>query len=355
MSAPEVAVLQPADTVAGYHRLLGRRLAIIAVLLVVIVASLLLDFTLGPSGMPVAEVLQALFDRAGADPGSAVIVWDIRLPYALIAVAVGLALGLAGAEMQTILNNPLASPFTLGVSQAAAFGAALALVLDLTIPGVPQEWSVAVNAFIFAMLSAWLLDFVTRVVGMSTSGVVLFGIALFFSFDALLALLKYVATAEALQGVIMWTMGSLSRATWPKVIALFAACALLLPWSMRNAWRLTALRLGEDRAASFGVDVRRLRLGSLTRISLLTALAVSFVGTIGFIGLIAPHMARRLVGEDHRFYLPASALVGAVVMSVASVASKNIVPGVIVPVGIVTALVGIPLFMAIVFRHGGRA
>src|SRR5690606_6512327 len=159
------------------------------------------------------------------------------------------------------------------------------------------------------------------------------------------------ASAEALQGLVFWTMGSLSRATWPTVGGLLLAFALILPFSMRDSWRLTAMRLGEDRAASFGIDVRRLRLAALLRISLLSALAVAFVGTIGFIGLVAPHIARRLFGEDHRFYLPGSALVGGVILSLASLASKNIVSGLTIPVGIVTSLVGIPFFLAIVFRR----
>ena len=163
--------------------------------------------------------------------------------------------------------------------------------------------------------------------------------------------MQFVASAEALQGLVFWTMGSLSRATWLKLGALLLAFAIIMPMSMRDSWRLTAIRLGEDRAASFGVNVRRVRLRALVRISFLSALAVSFVGTIGFIGLVAPHIARGLFGEDHRFYLPGSALVGGVILSLASIASKNIVPGIIIPVGIVTSLVGIPFFLAVVFRR----
>jgi iron complex transport system permease protein len=132
---------------------------------------------------------------------------------------------------------------------------------------------------------------------------------------------------------------------------MLAVFALILPLSLRDTWKLTALRLGEDRATSFGINVSRLRLVSLLRISLLAALAVSFVGTIGFVGLIAPHIARRLFGEDHRFYLPGSALVGGVILSLASIASKNIVPGIIIPVGIVTSLVGVPFFLGVVLRR----
>ncbi|SUI54262.1 Probable ABC transporter permease protein HI_1471 [Serratia marcescens] len=264
------------------------------------------------------------------------IVWDIRLPYALMAVVVGFALGLAGAEMQTILNNPLASPFTLGVSSAAAFGAALAIVLGIGIPGIPDQWFISANAFIFALFAALMLDGITRWTRVATSGVVLFGIALVFTFNALVSMMQFIASEDTLQGLVFWTMGSLARASWDKLGILFGVFAVLLPLSMMSSWKLTALRLGEDRAVSFGIDVRRLRLTTLLRISMLSALAVAFVGPIGFIGLVAPHIARMIFGEDHRFYLPASALIGALVLSMASVASKNLVPGVIIPVGIVT-------------------
>jgi len=131
------------------------------------------------------------------------------------------------------------------------------------------------------------------------------------------------------------------------------ALLVLVPFSLLSSWKLTALRLGEDRAVSFGIDVRRLRLATLLRISIISALAVAFVGPIGFIGLVAPHIARMLFGEDHRFYLPASALTGALVLSMASVVSKNLIPGVIIPVGIVTSLVGVPFFLSIILRHRG--
>ncbi|MBY6346011.1 iron ABC transporter permease [Providencia rettgeri] len=341
----------PAPALADYQHILRRRWLLVGALVLVILASIVADFMLGPSGLSLGELSHALFNPEQSDPTTRVIVWEIRLPYALMAMAIGLALGLSGAEMQTILNNPLASPFTLGISSAAAFGASLAIVLDLSIPGIPQAWTIAANAFIFALLSALLLDAVARWGAMSTANLVLFGIALVFSFNALVSLVQFVASAEALQGLVFWTMGSLSRSSWGKVGIMLAVFALILPLSLRDTWKLTALRLGEDRATSFGINVSRLRLVSLLRISLLAALAVSFVGTIGFVGLIAPHIARRLFGEDHRFYLPGSALVGGVILSLASIASKNIVPGIIIPVGIVTSLVGVPFFLGVVLRR----
>lgn len=338
----------------SYASLLRRRLGLIGLIALAIVASFAWDFLHGPAGLAPGRLLELLVApvRGGRPDAEQLIVWGIRLPQALMAVLVGAALGLAGAEMQTVLDNPLASPFTLGLSEAAAFGAALAIVLGAVLPGM-GDWAVTLNAFLFALGAALLLDLAARMLAMSAAGVVLFGIALVFSFNALLWLLQYLASAEALQAVVFWIMGSLARANWPKVGAMAAVLALGLPLALRDAWRMTALRLGEERAASFGVDVNRLRRGSLLRTALLAGTAVSFVGTIGFIGLVAPHIARKLCGEDHRFYLPASALVGALMLSLAAVVAKAILPGAALPVGIVTALVGVPFFLAIVLRRGG--
>jgi len=342
-----------AAVASHYKKIILRRFILGGVLLLLILLSLLLDFTLGPSGISVATLWHTLFDAASADAGTRVIVWDLRLPFALMAVVVGLALGLAGAEMQTILNNPLASPFTLGVSSAASFGAALAIILGVGIPGIPDQWFISVNAFVFALMACFILDGISRWTRVATSGVVLFGIALVFTFNALISILQFVASEDTLQGLVFWTMGSLARASWDKLAILVVVLLIVVPLSLKNAWKLTALRLGEDRAVSFGINVRKLRLTTLLRISIISALTVAFVGPVGFIGLVAPHISRMMFGEDHRFYLPGSMLIGALVLSLASVLSKNIVPGVIIPVGIVTSLVGVPFFLSIIIRHRG--
>lgn len=334
----------------SYLKLTRHRVGLLFLLAGLIILSLLLDFSLGPAGLGPKALLNALLDPSSGT--NAVIVWHIRLPYALMAALVGVALGISGGEMQTVLDNPLASPYTLGVSAAAAFGASLAIVLHWHLPYVPENWMVPLEAFIFAVGSAGLLELVARARGHSTAMVVLFGIALVFTFHAFVALMQFIADEDALQDLVFWTMGSLTRADWGKITVMSIGCLLVLPFCFRAAPALTALRLGEDRAASYGVDTRRLRMMSLLRISILSALAVSFVGTIGFVGLVAPHIARRLLGEDHRFYLPGSALCGGLIMSLASIAAKNILPGVVIPVGIVTSLVGIPFFLAVVLRKG---
>jgi len=337
-----------------YRRLLWRRTGLVAGLAVLLLVSVLSDLASGASGMSLGRLVQGLFDPATLSATERVIIWNVRLPYALMAVLVGTALSLAGAEMQAILDNPLASPFTLGVSSSAALGASLAIAYPLSIAWMTAGVQVTVMAFVFACLSVVLLQAMSRLRGAGVESLVLFGIALVFSCNALVSLLQLLATEDVLQQLVFWTMGSLARADWNKLGILAVVVALVLPFSLRAAPAMTLLRMGEDRARSFGVDTRRLRFASLLRISLLSATAVAFVGTIGFVGLVGPHIARLLVGEDQRFLLPASALVGALMLSLSSIASKLIMPGVIVPVGIVTALVGVPIFVTLVFRRGRK-
>lgn len=339
---------------AAHERQSFRRVMIVVGLLALLLASFLVDLAIGPSSLAVIDTLRTIISPAAADRSTLVIVWDVRMPAAIMAVLVGVALSLAGAEMQTILDNPLASPFTLGVSSAAAFGAALAIVLGFGVPGVPATWLIAANAFVFAFGSLLLLQSLARMRGSGVDSLVMFGIALGFTFGALIGLIQFIASPDALQQLVFWGMGSLTRANWESIAILGVVIVLMLPFSIGASWKLTALRLGEDRARSFGVDVNRLRFFSLFRISLLAATSVAFVGTIGFIGLVGPHIARLLIGEDHRFFLPASALTGAIVMSLADVASKSIAPGVIVPIGIVTSLVGLPVFFSLIFRRRER-
>ena len=347
--APEAS-----DAAVAYRRLTIRRTLIILALLAGCILAFGVDLTTGPSSLTAGQVLRGLVDPSSLTPPQLAIVWQVRLPYAVMAVLVGASLSLAGAEMQTILNNALASPFTLGVSSAAAFGAALAIVFGAGLPFVARDWLIPLNAFLFAFGSVLLLQLLARSRAAGVETVVLFGIALTFAFNALVALIQFVASQEALQQLVFWSMGSLSRATWSNVGVVAIVVALVTPFSMLAARGMTALRLGEDRARSFGVDVSRLRFASLLRVSILAGTSVAFVGTIGFIGLVGPHIARLLLGEDHRFLLPASLLTGALIMSLASAVSKALVPGVTMPIGVVTAVIGVPVFLLLIFRNGGR-
>ncbi|WP_025661495.1 iron ABC transporter permease [Rhizobium sp. IBUN] len=338
-----------------YRALAFRRILILAGLVVALAASMAADMALGPANYSLAEVLSALASPEAAGDQLRVVIWDIRMPIALMAITVGASLSLAGAQMQTILSNPLASPFTLGISAAASFGAALGLVAGVAIfPGAVQ-YMVPFNAFVMAMVAALFIHFASTLRGVTVETIVLLGIALVFTFNAALSLLEYLASEQALAAVVFWTMGSLTKATWDKVFVTGAILVVTLPLFVHNAWALTALRLGDDKAASMGVNVRRLRLHTMLVVSLLAAIPVSFVGTIGFVGLVGPHIARMVVGEDQRFFLPGSVICGALLLSATSVVSKVLIPGAILPIGVITALVGVPFFFVLIFSNRRRA
>lgn len=338
-----------------YRAIAARRTGILCLLFLALLLSVAVDMAYGPARYSLSEVVSTIWNPAGANNQLRVVIWDIRMPIALMAVTVGACLSLAGAQMQTILANPLASPFTLGISAAAGFGAALGLVAGVAVFPAAVQYMVPINAFLMAMLASLFIYGVSTMRGVTVETIVLLGIALVFTFNALLSLLEYLASEQALAAVVFWTMGSLTKATWGKVAVTFAVLLLCVPLFARRAWALTALRLGDDKAASFGVNVRALRLETMLLVSLLAAIPVSFVGTIGFIGLVGPHIARMLLGEDQRFFLPGSVLCGALLLSVTSVVSKMLIPGAIMPIGVITALVGVPFFFSLIFTNRRRA
>ncbi|MFC5519899.1 FecCD family ABC transporter permease [Polaromonas jejuensis] len=332
----------------AYRRRAARRAGVVLAAIGILLVAVLLDIASGPAFLPVGAVLRSVLGYP-SDTTVEAIVWSIRLPVACTAVAVGAALGLSGAVMQTILNNPLASSYTLGISAGAGFGAALAIVLGAALP-VPEAYAIPLNAMLFAGMACTGVYLIGGARAATAEGLVLAGIALLFLFQALTSLLQLVASPESLQQVVFWLFGSLQKASWPKLGAVVAVLAVCTPVLLRDVWGLTALKLGDARAAALGVNVRALRLRSFVLVSALTGVSVAFVGTIGFVGLVAPHIARMLVGEDQRGFLPASALMGAVLLSLASVASKTVSPGAIFPIGILTSLIGVPFFVWIVLR-----
>lgn len=334
---------------AGYRRLERRRLLILAGGACLLLLVLLLDLMTGPAALGVREIFTAVFFPDHVSPSDRTIVWTFRMTTALMAAVVGASLGVAGAQMQTILNNPLASPYTLGVSAAAGFGAALAMVCGAGLMPIGGQFLVPASAFAFAVLSSLAIYGIARWRPGSTEGIILGGVALLFLFNAGVAFLQFAAKEEELAAIVFWLFGSLQGATWPKLGVVFAALAVSVALLGAKSWQLTALRLGDDRARSMGIDVGRLRLQTLLLVSVLTATAVCFTGSIGFIGLVAPHIARGVVGEDQRFLMPLSALLGALLLSVASVASKMVLPGAIFPIGVATAFFGVPFFCTLIF------
>ncbi|EKO3411030.1 iron ABC transporter permease [Vibrio fluvialis] len=332
-----------------------RRWVVLCAFGTILLASFVLDIMTGPSMLDASRVLNALLEFIGlpfqVDGSTRVIVTNLRLPIALMAIIVGGSLGVGGAEMQTLLNNPMASPYTLGMAAAAGFGAALMLYIGSL--GMDNHYAVPLGAFLCCMLSACFLFALASMRHITSGQLILAGIALLFLFQSLLSLVQFIASPELSQQILFWLFGSLSKATWSNLtitaVVVMGGFALL----MRDSWKLTALRLGEERAKSVGVNVQRLRLKILFIVAVMTATVTSFVGIIGFIGIVAPNIAKILVGEDQRFFLPLSFLIGAFLLSTASVLSKVIVPGALFPIGIVTAIIGVPFFFWLIVAKRG--
>ena len=340
---------------ARFSRIARQRQLLLLALAVGLVLSFGLDLMAGPASLGAGDILRGLFDPDSLELRHRIILWDVRLPDALIALAVGAALSLAGVETQTVLDNPMASPFTLGISSAAMLGAGVAIVLAPVLPMISPAAILPALALLFALGAGALILLVVRFSGGARETVILFGIALVFLANALTGALHYIAEADAVQQVVFWTIGNLTKAGWTEVWIVSAVMLFMLPFSLRDVWVLTLLRGGEGHARSLGVDVMRLRLWVILRASVLTAFAVCFVGTIAFIGLVGPHIARLLLGEDHRLLVPGAVLAGALLLSASSILTKTLIPGVIVPVGVITAMIGVPVLLSLLFSRGRRA
>ena len=274
------------------------------------------------------------------------ILFKIRMPEMATALIVGMILGLAGACMQTILDNPLASPFTLGVSSAAGFGASLFLLLGISIN------LIAFGAIGFALIAIIFVYIISRRNFAQTSSMILAGIAVKFFFDSLTSLMQYISTDETLSSIVFWLFGSVSNTNPKQITILFIAFILAFILIIKDSHKLTSLRFGEERAKSLGVDVKKVKIKTFIIVSILSSIGVSFAGVIGFIGVIAPHLARKILGEDQRYYLIGSSLIGAILLVFSSGLSKIVKPGAILPIGIIASLVGLPLIF--IFFFGGK-
>ncbi len=326
---------------------MGKRKLYLLAAIAICVFVFFIDLTVGSSGISILDAITTLFMPGQATAMQRLVVLDIRLPATLMAIAVGMSLALAGSVMQTILDNPMAEPYTLGISSSAGFGAALVIVSGVAATGAGMLY-VSVGAFGFSMIACMVIYLVARFRSSDKTTILLTGIAIFFTFQALLSTSQLLANGNQLSEIVFWLFGSLANSTTDQFFVVLVILGASTVIFLANSWKYTALKLGDSHASSLGVDVTRLRRFTLIVVSILTSTAVCFVGTIGFIGLISPHIARFLVGEDHRYYIPLSMLVGAIVLILANMFSKVVIAPAIFPIGILTSFIGIPFFFYLV-------
>jgi iron complex transport system permease protein len=348
----------PADYLA-YTR---KKVVVLAGSLVIVLVLFVLAISVGAVAIPPVDVIQALIGM-GSSARWDRIIWNIRLPQALAAIVAGTGLAVAGVAMQSILRNPLASPYTLGISSAGAFGAAVSIIvlgagrIQSTVANpitITNPYLTTIVAFIFCMLATAVILLISHIKGASPEVMILTGVALSALFSAGVMFLQYFSSDTQLAAVVFWTFGDVGRATWETLplMALIVAASTL--FFLFNRWNYNAIDAGDETAQGLGVNVARIRLVGMTVAALVSAVIVSLLGVIGFVGLVCPHMMRRIVGDDQRYLIPASAVAGAVLLLGSDTVARVIVAPYILPVAVLTAFLGAPVFIYLLFRGYNR-
>ena len=338
------------------------------VIIILVISVITLGFVclfVGSSHMSIKECFDALFGKGSA--AQVRIIQNIRIPRVLAAIIAGAGLSVAGLIMQTNLNNPMASPATLGVSNAAVFGANLSIIAfaggflstgnnlnSYTVGANP--YSTSLMAFIFSTFSIVLILGLCRLRSFRPGVVVLAGVAIGSVWTAATTILQFYATDVGLSAAVIWTFGDLGRATYKTDVIMAIVVVVGLTVFIITSWRLNALLTGDAAAKSMGVNVNTLRFVSMLMASMITAVCVSFLGMIGFVGIICPHVIKKIIGQDHRVSIPASALAGSILLLLADTLSRSMGNGSALPVGAITSILGAPFFLAIIlFRKGDRS
>lgn len=327
-------------------------------LLAVLLAAVLLSFGTGPLKLPPSDVLQAIAVKLGLVDSSSIsardmgVVWQLRIPRALLGALVGASLAMAGVALQGLFGNPLADPGIVGVSQGASLGAVAAIVLGA---GTLGAWLIPIAAFLGGGGATTLIYLLARP-GRSegTATLLLVGIAIGAACSAAVGFLTYIASESELQSLVFWQMGSLAQASWSDVAAVAPVFVIGLLALWRLATPLDMLALGERQARHIGLDVARTRLLLVVFSALLVGAAVAFAGSIGFVGLVVPHLVRMLAGPGHRWLLPLSGVTGALLIVVADTAARTLDPPSEIPLGLFSAALGAPFFLWLVLRKRGR-
>jgi len=352
---PKIAEVEGINWVKeAYYKSVLQKILFIFSLLVLIFILIIFSTTLGTARITVYEVYSAILNHFLPEvfPVSwkaKVCVWDFRLPRILMGVLAGFCLGVAGAVMQGILRNPLASPYTLGIASGAGFGAALAIISGISFSPC-GTYLVIANAFIFSLLPTFFIVGISKYRGATPETMILAGIAMLYIFSAATTLMEYFAEPRKVKAVIFWMVGDLGGAKWDYILPALTISAPIFAIILLKSWDMNMINAGDETAISLGVNVERFRISMLVLASLMTATIVCFTGTIGFIGLVAPHMCRIVIGGDNRFLVPASGLLGSSLLLASDTIARTIIAPVILPVGVITSFMGGPLFLYLIMR-----
>jgi len=338
----------------AYRNCVAKRVAFLSICVLCILLLVGYASILGSADLSIIEVYKTIlakivpgFEQSGELANA--IIWEIRLPRICMAIIAGAGLALTGAVMQGVLQNPLAEPFTLGISSAAASGAAIAIVLGAGVIGGP--YLIITNSFLFAMAATVLVYLLAQCRGMTPESMILAGIAIMFFLNAITSIVQYIGTPEQVEAVVFWMMGNLGKTTWNMILVTGSLFAIIAPILILKANDINIIGSGDETALSLGIRVERTRVLCMILAALITAGFTAFTGIIGFVGLIAPHLTRMVIGGDNRYVIPGSALVGAIILLSADTAARTIISPIILPVGVMTAVLGVPFFLFLFIRQ----
>lgn len=350
-----------ADIEKTYNQSIQIKYRFILITGILLLLAILFSLALGSTNIGLSSIFQNLF--AEQDSTTQNILLNIRLPRILSAVMAGAALAVAGAAMQTILRNPLGSPFTLGISNAAAFGAAFAVIvlgMGTTQSGnteaviLDDTFTISLSAFLWSLVSTGIIFCLAKFRGATPEVIILSGIILGSLFSAGITALQYFANDIEISSIVFWTFGDIGRTTWGDLKILAGAVILSTVIFVKERWNYNALKSGDEVAKSLGIRVEKTRLTGLLLASLVTAITVAFFGIIAFVGLVVPHIVRRIIGGDERFLIPASALFGSLFLLISDTVARTIIAPVVLPVGILTSFLGAPLFLYLLIKGIGK-
>ncbi|MBQ8179068.1 MAG: iron ABC transporter permease [Candidatus Methanomethylophilaceae archaeon] len=344
------------DSYSRYNR---RRTAALVTLAAIMIVSAITTLKLDVGSIPIPDIVRILIDRDNPanDASDVILIWNLYLPRIACGILAGFGLGIAGTVMQCVLRNPLGSPYTLGISNAAAFGAALGIVLgggaivgqSSASVSFTNPYFITICAFLWSMIATGVIIALVKLTTVSAETMVLAGVAISSIFSAGISALQYIFNDTALSMIVFWQFGSLGKAGWEELTIVAAVVLIASAFFIWKRWDFNALESGAEVAQSLGIDVQSLRLVSLLLSALVTSVIVSFMGVIAFIGLLGPHMIRLAMGNDHRYLLPGSMLLGAIILLISDCVGQTLLPFVL-PVGIITSFLGGPLFLYLLVK-----
>ncbi|MBR6912099.1 MAG: iron ABC transporter permease [Candidatus Methanomethylophilaceae archaeon] len=348
----ENSVETKSDFKSGYQKMKVKRLGFIAVCAIASFLLAIFAATVGAYPISAEEVFRCLIEavtgQSPEDTGIYHIVINLRMPAIVTSLVCGFALAICGVCMQSMLKNPLADPYTMGISSGAGFGAALAIILGIEIIG--GAGTVA-NAFIFSLIPALVILFLSKFRNATPTMMILCGIALMYLFNAATQLFMLIADPEDLSTVYKWMIGSVDGTSMDEAVIILIVAVIGSIYVQYMSNQLNLMGLGDESAKTLGVDVERKRLILLMVVTLVAATVVSFTGIIGFIGLVAPHMVRAIIGTDNRYLIPASGFFGAFLLLLSHLVAMTVAQPMILPVGVITSCIGGPLFLFLILRN----